>query len=358
LPETIQFSWEVLPHSDYTFSIIEVEGDNGIKGYSATELGRTYVSFVNSYVKPLLVGLQIDVELLPQRFFELGSWLLQRTGALEVAIWDLIAKSHNLPLYKMLGGTRKKVKIYASTGRLLDPKQTVELINEYYNKGIDVVKIRFRRNNIKEDIEVIKEIRKVFGESIKVAVDANQAWCFTPPYWNRSTALKVAKELEKYEVEWLEEPLYREDIEGYKWLKERTNVRIAGGELEFGLSRFKLFINYRALDILQADAIYSNGFRECKTVASLAESNGLEFLPHAWDPGIGWLANLHLAASLPEHLTRYIETPLDPPWWFENVLFSITREKIMIEDGYAVLPEGNGLGVEIDEEKLRKYKVD
>ncbi|WP_269112944.1 mandelate racemase/muconate lactonizing enzyme family protein [Sulfolobus acidocaldarius] len=289
LPEPIQFSWEPLPHQDYTFSLIELEGENGVKGYSAIELGSTYKAFINTYVRPLLINLQIDLELIPDRFLQIGSWLIQRTGALEVAIWDLIAKSNQLPLYKMLGGKRKKVKVYASTGRLMDVKETIDLINDYYSKGIDIVKIRFRRNSIKDDLALLREIRKTFGDSIRVAVDANQAWTFTPPYWDRMTALKVAKELEQYDVEWLEEPLYREDIEGYRWLRERSNIKISGGELEYDLSRFKAFVDSKALDIVQADAVYSNGIRECRVIASLAESHNLEFLPHAWDPGMGWV---------------------------------------------------------------------
>ncbi|WP_062421132.1 mandelate racemase/muconate lactonizing enzyme family protein, partial [Sulfolobus acidocaldarius] len=249
LPEPIQFSWEPLPHQDYTFSLIELEGENGVKGYSAIELGSTYKAFINTYVRPLLINLQIDLELIPDRFLQIGSWLIQRTGALEVAIWDLIAKSNQLPLYKMLGGKRKKVKVYASTGRLMDVKETIDLINDYYSKGIDIVKIRFRRNSIKDDLALLREIRKTFGDSIRVAVDANQAWTFTPPYWDRMTALKVAKELEQYDVEWLEEPLYREDIEGYRWLRERSNIKISGGELEYDLSRFKAFVDLSLIHI-------------------------------------------------------------------------------------------------------------
>ncbi len=271
-----------------------------------------------------------------------------------MAIWDLIAKKENLPLYRLLGGSRRKVKVYASTGRLLTPEETLKLVKNYYDMGIDVVKLRFRRSRIEDDLEVLKAVKRDFD--VTVAVDANQAWSYTPPYWSRKQALKVARELEKYDVAWLEEPLYKDDVEGYRWLRNNTTVEISGGELEHRLQRFRMLIESGAFDIVQADAVYSNGIAECRKVAVLAESHGLKFMPHAWDPGLGWLANLHLAASLPEKLCPYIETPLDPLWWNE-VMFGVLDGSIEIENGYAKLPKKPGLGLEPDEEKLRKFKI-
>jgi L-alanine-DL-glutamate epimerase-like enolase superfamily enzyme len=354
LREPVQFSWEPFQHPFYIFSVVEVESE-GIKGYSAIEFGAAYKQFLETTVKMTVQGLNIDIEQIDERILEIGSWAIQRLGALEVAIWDLIAKKHGLPLYRLLGGNRKKVKVYASTGRLLNIGETVKLVEKYYDMGIDVVKLRFRRNDVKDDIEVLKAVRKEFGD-ICIAVDANQAWSYTPPYWDRKDALKVARELEKYDVAWLEEPLFKDDIDGYRWLRDKTTVPISGGELEHGLQRFRILIENRCFDIVQADAVYSNGISECRKVAALSEAFGLKFLPHAWDPGLGWLANLHLAASLPEKLCPYIETPLDPLWWRE-VMFGILQNEVLIENGYAILPEEPGLGVEVDEEKLKKFKI-
>ncbi|WP_290723096.1 mandelate racemase/muconate lactonizing enzyme family protein [Archaeoglobus sp.] len=304
LPEPIKFSWEPFPHPVYVFSIVEVES-GGYKGYSAIEFGAAYKHFLETTVKLTVQSLDMDIEEVDSRLLEIGSWAIQRLGALEVAIWDLIAKREGLPLYRLLGGGRRKVKIYASTGRLLNPEETLKLVEKYAEMGIDVVKLRFRRARVDDDLEVLKTVSKEFPD-LKLAVDANQAWSYTPPYWSRKTALKVARELEKYEVLWLEEPLWKDDIEGYRWLRENTTVEISGGELEHGLQRFRMLIESGAFDIVQADAVYSNGISECRKVAAVAEAFNLKFMPHAWDPGLGWLANLHLAASLPENLCPYI----------------------------------------------------
>jgi len=354
LREPVQFSWEPFPHPVYVFSVVEVESE-GLKGYSAIEFGPAYKQFLETTVKLAIYGLKLeDVE---YRLLEVGSWAIQRLGALEVAIMDMIARKHGVPLYKFLGGGRKKVKVYASTGRLLRPDETVKLVERYTEMGIDIVKLRFRRRDVNEDMEVLKAVRKEFGGGLKVAVDANQAWSYTPPYWDRKKALRVAKELEKYDVEWLEEPLWKDDVEGYRWLRENTSIPISGGELEHGIARFRYLIESRAFDIVQADAVYSNGLKECLKVAALAEAFNLKFMPHAWDPMLGWIANLHLAAALPEDLCPYIETPLDPLWWWDEVMKFALKEGIEIENGYAVLPDGPGLGVELDLEKLKKFSL-
>ncbi|QGA68940.1 mandelate racemase/muconate lactonizing enzyme family protein [Sulfolobus sp. E11-6] len=354
LREPVQFSWEPLPNAQFEFALIEVSNDRGTKGYSATQFtAQTEVAIRG--LKPLLRGIEVEDFLANDRLLELGSWFFGRVGAIEVALWDLLAKEANLPLYKLFRGNRRRVRVYASTGRLTRAEEIISLIRKYYDMGINVVKIRFHRRNIEDDLNIVKEIRKEFGDQVRIAVDANQAWGLTPPYWSRNDALRVAKELERYDVVWLEEPLFKDDIEGYSWLRRKTNVKIAGMELEHNFSIFKRFIEENALDIVQADSIYSNGINECVKIALLAQINGLLFLPHAWDPGLGWLANLHLTASLPESLTPFLETPLDPLWWFNDVIQFAFKEEIKIENGYVTLPEKEGLGIDLDMEKIKKF---
>jgi len=356
LKESVMFSWEPLPHSVYVFSIVEAIGDNGLSGFSAIELGLSYKHYVEGLVKALLLG--ADLEKLPMdRVLEVGSWFASRLGAVEVAMMDLTAKSLGKPLCSLIGGpVRSRVRIYASTGRLMGPDDTVNAIERYREMGIELVKIRFGRTNIADDVEVIRRVWNEFKGSVKIAVDANQAWRVTPPFWNRRMALRVARELEKYEVEWLEEPLFKDDLEGLRWLRSKVDVPIAGGELEHGIHRFKQIIESEAYDIINADAIYSNGIREVMGVANLANSHGLTFLPHAWDPPLGYLANLHVAASLSETLTPYLETPLDPPWWFES-LFSMLTGRPILNNGYVDVPNGPGLGFEPNMDLVRKYSI-
>jgi L-alanine-DL-glutamate epimerase-like enolase superfamily enzyme len=356
LREPVAFSWEPLQHGVYIFSIVEAVGDNGLSGFSAIELGLSYKYYVEGLVKVMLLG--SGLERIPlDRVLEVGSWFASRLGPVEVAMMDLAAKSLGKPLCTIIGGpVRSRLRIYASTGRLMGPEETVKAVERYREMGIDMVKIRFGRARVEDDVEVMRRLWSEFKGSIRFAVDANQAWRISPPFWSRKTALSVARELEKYEVEWLEEPLFKDDLEGLRWLRSKVDVPIAGGELEHGVHRFRQIIESGAYDIINADAIYSNGIREVLSVANLANSHGLTFLPHAWDPALGYLANLHVASVLPETLTPYLETPLDPPWWF-HTLFSVLSGSPEVRNGTVEVPNSPGLGFEPNMELVEKYRM-
>lgn len=354
MKEEIQFSWEPFPHSFLTFTIIEVRDDEGFYGYSAVEFSSAYKIYIEGLVRTVLQQTEFYSPKDIHRIINIGSWIYMRLGPVEAAIWDLIARKEGKPLYKILGGNRRKIKVYASTGRLMELDEATKLIDWYLDLGIDIVKIRFHRKNPREDIEILRILKKIYGDTIKFAVDANQAWGINPPYWDRKLALKISEELYQLDVLWLEEPLYKEDVDGYVWLRERTDIPIAGGELEFGLSIIKRSVDLGMYDILQYDAIYGNGVYEAVTAANYAYIKNLGFLSHAWDPGLGWLINLHVTASLPESLAPYIETPLDPIWWWDSI-FVMCDEKPEISNGYVEIPDEPGIGYKPNLEKIKKY---
>ena len=135
LRESIQFSWEPFPNTHFEFILIEVVNSKGIKGYSATQFtAQTEVAIRG--LKPLLKGLDVEDFLANDRLLELGSWFFGRIGAIEVALLDLLAKEENLPLYKLFRGNRKRIRVYASTGRLakavVSSLSYLYLYNEYY----------------------------------------------------------------------------------------------------------------------------------------------------------------------------------------------------------------------------------
>ena len=150
-------------------------------------------------------------------------------------------------------------------------------------------------------------------------VDANQAG-IEPGHgghqrWGFRRALEVARELERLGVVWLEEPLDRYDYDGLARLRDRLDtLKIAGGEDNHGLHEFKLLIDRGCFDILQPDALLSEGIFQLRKVAAMAEAANLEVAPHTWGNGIGLLANLHLAASSPN--CAWLEFPHDPPSGF------------------------------------------
>jgi L-alanine-DL-glutamate epimerase-like enolase superfamily enzyme len=136
-------------------------------------------------------------------------------AGLEIALWDIIGKAANKPVYKLLGACRDKMLVYAATSRLLEKEQHVRQVQEIMNEGFKAVKLRLHRPNPWDDLAVVEAVRDAVSDGIIILVDANQN---NPSYgynfWPRRTALKMARELDKLNVYYLEEPLPRKDVEG------------------------------------------------------------------------------------------------------------------------------------------------
>jgi len=159
-----------------------------------------------------------------------------------------------------------------------------------------------------------------------------------------------------FDVYWLEEPLWAYDYDGLAELRRRTTTRIAGGELNPALHEFREYLRHGCLDVYQPDASFAGGITTARTVAGMAQAAGLMFAPHTWSNGIGLMANLHLAAAVPN--CPFIEFPYDPPNWTPEIRDFVLTEPIRIDaDGNVVLSDKPGLGIELDEEKCRRYEI-
>jgi L-alanine-DL-glutamate epimerase-like enolase superfamily enzyme len=160
--------------------------------------------------------------------------------------------------------------------------------------------------------------------------------------------------MEDYDVYWLEEPLDRDDFDGMRELRRRTNLRIAGGELGGSFAHYVRLAQERCLDILQPDASIFGGISVCRKVAVVAEANGLAIAPHTWTTGIGLLANMQVTASSPN--CGWCEFPYEPPGWTVEARDGILAENITVDsDGYVRMPDRPGLGVVVDEDLLKRY---
>ncbi len=228
-------------------------------------------------------------------------------------------------------------------------------------EGFKAVKLRFHSDDVRDDVRVVEAIRAEFGDRLAVLVDANQAG-LAPGFgghwqWNFRTALSVALELEGLGVEWLEEPLPRHDHSGLRRLRDRLGtMRLAGGENNHGVHEFKLLVDEGCYDVLQPDAVLSEGIYQLRKVAAYAEAAGLDIAPHTWTHGIGLLANLHLAASVPNH--SWFEWPHDPPGWPASALSQMLTVKPEVgSDGCVRIPDKSGFGFELDQELIDHHTV-
>lgn len=143
----------------------------------------------------------------------------------------------------------------------------------------------------------------------------------------------------------MEEPLHRHDYRGLARLREKTDVPIAGGEFNNGVYQFREFVQQGSLDVLQPDAVLATGIKGGVEVATMADANGLTFAPHTWNDGVGFAANVQLLAATD---ARWCEYPLEPPGWTPTSRDFLLEEPLVVSDGAVPVPDGPGLGIDID----------
>lgn len=359
LKHTFYPSWiPGYPQNSHRLTFVRVHTDEGICGISAAPAFYKEYKEVSSLIAPFLFGRDpFNVEEII-RILRNATFLGLRLWFIEVALWDIIGKATNKPVYKLLGGYQDRIKAYASTGEVRSPEKRVEDVLRLKEEGFKAVKLRFHSLNLKDDLKVVEKVREKVGDEMEIMVDANQAWRvyglgkFYP--WTLKDAIFVAKELENLKVKWLEEPLEKYDYAGLKELKKRVNIPIAGGEMNSDIYEFRDLIKKRCYDIIQPDVTISCGILNAKKIAGMCEVEGLQFCPHTWTNGIGLAANLQIMGAV--NNCDYCEYPYEIPGWTPEVRDFLLKEPIRIDkDGYIKIPDKPGIGIEIDEEKLKKY---
>lgn len=349
-------TWQPFPSRAHRLSIIQIDTDEGITGIGS---GGVIISAFET-AKALFIGqdpLAIEQHLQQVRNV---AYFAGRPWAIEAALWDIVGKAAGLPLYKLLGGHKDRLRAYASTGELRPAEQRVEDVLRLRGEGFTAVKLRFHSPRPRDDLKVLEAVREAVGDSMTIMVDANQAWTLPGDRalfrWDLRTAIDMARALEEMAVYWLEEPLWAYDYDGLAQLRREVNLRIAGGELNMDLHEFGTYMEKGCYDVYQPDATFAGGITTARKVAGMAEARGLQFAPHTWSNGIGLMVNLHVAASVPNCL--FIEYPYDPPSWTPEVRDFVLTEPVRIDgEGYVCLPDRPGLGVELDEEKCKRYEV-
>jgi L-alanine-DL-glutamate epimerase-like enolase superfamily enzyme len=342
-----------IPINSFGFSFYRVHTDDGIVGHGP------YRGDPNPFVTRALMGLN---PFFIGKFWSdcmMGRGLASGRGTyggLEVALWDIVGKALDTPIYKILGACRDRIMAYAATNRLLKPEEHVKQVTEIMNMGFKAVKMRLHRPDPRDDLAAVKAVRDAVGEDLKILVDANQNnQSMNYNYWSRKTAQWMAKELDKLNVYILEEPLARRDVEGLAELAASVNMFIAGGEHSANIYEFKEHIVRGAYDILQPDIILGDiGITGIRKIAVIADYYGKMVVPHVCSTGgvaLSLPAALHAVATIEN--CPMLEYPFDPPLLTAENQQYILKEAISIEkDGFLKVPDKPGLGIEIDEEKV------
>jgi len=282
-----------------------------------------------------------------------------RPRPIDLALSDLAGKIAALPVGKLVGGLSDRVRAYASSGTLRAPEEMADAAERYLDQGFAAMKVRFHRGDWRDDIRALEAVRARVGDRLTLMVDCNQGWRMpwdTAAPWQLKDALAVARELERLDVFWMEEPLHRADRAGMRALREAVEIRIAGGEMTRSLAEFRDLICEGALDVLQPDAALVGGITGLRRVAVMAAEHGIAFTPHTWTNGLGVVANAHLAAGVTD--APFLEYPFDPPEWPLAARDFMLAEPFAADaSGMLVLSDVPGFGLTLDEERLAATRI-
>jgi len=355
MPKPFHPTWQPVPTTAARIHMVEVHTDEGIVG-----IGSGGVPVRWEVAGLFLMGQ--DPFAMEQHVANLRSmaFFVGRPWPVEIALWDIIGKATGQPIYKLLGGGSGKLKAYASTGELRPLEARVESAWQIVSDGFRALKLRFHSPDWRDDVKTLAAVRKAVGDGIDIMVDGNWGWRIAPdrqPHrWDLKTAIAAAKATEEYGAYWLEEPLDAYDYDGLAELRSHlTTLRLAGGELNRGPEEIRTYLEKGCFDVYQPDCTFIGGISTTRRIAAMVEAAGKVFSPHTWTNGIGLVANLHCAAA--SSGVPYVEFPYDPPNWTPGARDFIFAEPLQIDsEGYVQLPQGVGLGIELDAEKLKKYE--
>lgn len=290
-------------------------------------------------------------------------------AGVDIALWDLIGKACGQPLYQLWGGSRPtmagtnnasggpgRVPAYASLIGLSTPDERAELAGRLAAEGWQALKLRLHHPTLQEDLQTMAAVRQAVGDRMTIMVDANQAQSagdWQPGIrWDLRRALTTARELDSMGCYWLEEPLPRYAFRDLAKLNAAVAMPIAGGENNPGLHEFVQMVNEDVYDVLQPESMVLNGVTALRKIGVLAALHGKQVCPHHGGRGLGTVAHLHLAAAWPH--CPYLELLHDPPIGdYQSGFAMLNQPPVVDQEGFVTVPQGPGLGVEINPDFLR-----
>ena len=373
LDKELGYSQQYYKHR--TAHLVEVETDEGITGWGEC-FGPGNIALANKYIvekviQPLIKGDDpLKKEYIWHKVYNLlrdsgqKGMPIQALSGIDIALWDILAKKSNLPLYQLLGGkTNDKIPVYGY-GMMLQKKTVDELCELFKNEASQIKEKNFKAMKMKigmgpkEDLKLVSAVRDTIGSEFKLMVDANHAY-------NKNDALYVGKGLDEMNIYWFEEPVAPEDYDGYKELKEKLNTNIAGGEAEFTKYGWNQLIKNICIDIAQPEVCGLGGITEYLKVSALAQSNFIPIVNHVWGSALSVAVILHLLTTLPDMPGGLFPTKsmLEFDTTEKNIFITdLAEEKFSILDqvknknGFASPLENIGIGINPNKDFIKKYE--
>ena len=341
--------------------IVRVRTDDGLEGIgeadASPEVVKAIVDAPFSHniacgLREILVGENpLEHERLWQKmyrrtmYFGRTSVTIAAMAAVDMALWDIKGKHYGEPIHRLLGGKRHDtIKAYASILFGRDGRHTAEIGRRWRESGYQAVKFGWEPMGQSEalDIELVRGARDGLGEAT-LLIDAGCVW-------DARTALRRAQAFAQFDIEWLEEPLQQDDVDGYVWLRDRSPVPIASGEGECGREAFRPWIDRHALDVYQVD-LSRNGFTDAAYIRSRVEECGARLCNHCYTSPLTVAASLHWLSTCRDAFI-FEDCVEDSPLRHE-----LTHERVQAVDGWIRVPDAPGLGVTLNEDFVKHHLV-
>lgn len=341
--------------------LVRIRTDSGMEGIgeadSQPEVVKAIIDAPFSHniacgLRQLLIGENpLETERLWQKmyrrtlYFGRSSVTITAMAAIDMALWDLKGKLYQQPIHRLLGGKQHdRIKAYASILFGRDGAETKAIAQKWRQAGYQAIKFGWEPMGQSEalDLELVRSAREGIGDGV-LLIDAGCVW-------DARTALQRANAFEQYQLGWLEEPLRPDDVEGYRWLRDRSPITIAGGEEECGREAWRPLIEARALDVYQVD-LARNGFTDADYVKQRVQEIGARLCNHCYTSPVTVAASLHWLTTCRDAFL-FEDCVDDSP-----LRHQLTHERVQAVNGWITPPDGPGLGVTLNEEFIKSYLI-
>lgn len=318
-------------HTGHAHMLTFGYGPELLKGIVETELKKLVVG-----QNPLFIEKVREVCLKQVEYIGHSGIAAWGVAAIDIALWDILGKHLNCPVAFLLGAYRDSIPIYGSGGWLsYSMDQLLEEVTSYARRGFKGVKIKVGSENMKRDVERVEAVRDAIGDNLLLMVDANQGW-------TAHEALQFCRHIRDCNVYWFEEPIPKDDWEGYSKLASLIDIPLATGEREYSLTDFREILKRQAVAVIQPDSLRIGGITQWMKLARLSEAFGARVASHFYKE-----IDVHCLAACPNGLfLEYF------PWLDELLV-----QPLEICGGVAKVPARPGLGIEIKPEAIQEFRM-
>ena len=340
---------------------VKIYTDEGITGVGEATLEYKEKALFGAveHIKEYLVGKNpLDIErhrhdIYRDAYWRGGPVLMSALSAVETALWDILGKTLGVPVYQLLGGkVRDKVRIYVNGwfAGAKEPEEFAEKAKIAVKRGVTAMKwdpfgksyLEITGKDLDKALRCVDEVRRAVGNDVDLLIEGHGRF-------NIPTAINIAKELAPFKPMFFEEPVSPDNLDALKAVRDKSPVAISAGERLYTMRDYKKMFDLMAADYIQPDVSHAGGIMELKNIAAEAECRYIPFAPHNPSGPVACAATLQLAALCPNFSILEI--------MYSDVAYrgEITNENLKYADGFIEIPNGTGLGIEINEEACLKY---